>query len=263
MDDTTTPTWSDDGDEERHGREVLGDTLAGATRAFLRVGSLNAVKVKAKAAHKALENVAKATEWASLAHEASASTTFSGKVVKAARSYSTGFVLGTVLYATYEDVEMRSGSHVVGGATAGLVHGSLSHLLSAETLPRNKAQVAELVVGLPRSAANDCVSHAVLFGSYAALKRQLLGSEELPLEDEETHSGKARAETNAREVAVVLGAGSAAGAAQTLTESLLAWRTERWPSVDMRSIMRSAPLAGIGFAALELGRALDRRRGGE
>ena len=257
----------DDGDEERRGREILGDTFAGATRAFLRAGSLNAVKVKAKAAHRALESVSKATEWASLAQEAtSSSNTVTGKVVKVARSYSTGFVLGTVLYGTYEEVELRSGSHVVGGALAGLVHGSLAHLLSAETLPKSKAHVAELLAGLPRSAANDSVSHAVLFGSYAALKRQLLGSEELPLEDEETHIGTlARAETNAREVAVVLGAGSAAGAAQTLTESILAWRpaTERWPSVDFRSITRSAPLAGIGFAALELGRALDRRRSGE
>ena len=102
----------DDGDEERRGREILGDTFAGATRAFLRAGSLNAVKVKAKAAHRALESVSKATEWASLAQEAtSSSNTVTGKVVKVARSYSTGFVLGTVLYGTYEEVELRSGSH--------------------------------------------------------------------------------------------------------------------------------------------------------
>lgn len=254
---------SDDGDEERRGRELLGDTLAGATRAFLRAGSLHAVKVKAKAAHKALESVSRASELASLAQEATASSTsFSGKVAHAARSYSTGFILGTVLYGTYEEVELRSGSHVVGGALAGLVHGSLAHLLNAERLPTSKAHLGQLFTGLPRSAANDSVSHAVLFGSYAALKRQFWGSEELPIDGEDTHG---KVETTAREVAVVLGAGSAAGAAQTLSESILAWKpaAERWPPVELRSLARSAPMAGIGFAALELGRALGRRGHGD
>jgi hypothetical protein len=204
------------------------------------------VRVKGRLLQKSLDRVSKASELADIVGEARVEATWTGKAVVAARTYATGFVLGTCLYGVYEETERRSGSHIVGGAAGGLVHGSLSHLLSAETLPRFTLR------GLPSAASRDSVSHAILFSSYAFLKRQLAGSEQRPIEAE-TGGDEA---VSARPVLAVLGAGSLAGAAQSLTASAVSREPIQW-----RSVVRTAPASGVAFAAYELGLALARGQG--
>lgn len=210
------------------------------------------VRVKGRLLQKSLDRVSKASEFADIVGEARVEATWTGKAVVAARTYATGFVLGTCLYGVYEEVERRSGSHILGGAAGGLVHGSLSHLLSAETLPKFTLDMRPLLRGMPSAASRDSVSHAVLFSSYAGMKRQLAGSEQRPIEAE-TGGDEA---VSARPVLAVLGAGSLAGAAQSLTASAVSREPIQW-----RSVVRTAPASGVAFAAYELGLALARGQG--
>lgn len=220
---------------------------------MLRTGSINSVRVKAQVAHKALDRASKASDLADLVSDARNATTWTGKAAVAARGYATGFVCGTVLYGTYEDAQRRSGSHVAGGALGGVAHGALAHLLSAESLPKSGLQLQSLLRGVPAAASRDGVSHAVLFGTYSALKRKLTGSEERPIEAEASDTGLV---FNARNVAAILGAGSVAGAGQSMTQSALSRAPVEW-----RPLLRSSGASGIGFAAFELGVALARRQG--
>ncbi len=246
-----------EGDADADGGGVLGDTFGGAARALLRIkrtGTLRGVRVKGKSAQAALERLGKAADVADLVSEARTAPSSAGKLVTAARSYATSFGLGTLLYGTYEHAADALDSHVAAGALAGAAHGAAAHVTGCESLPKTRAAVAGLLRGVPRAAAIDSGEYAVLFGSYAALKRRLTGSVEEPIS---AHKQGRTLVFDARAVAAVLGAGGAAGSLQAATSQLL----KREP-LQLRAILKAAPLSGIGFGAFELGNALARHHGG-
>ena len=224
--------------EEEH--STLGDTLGGAARALFRgKAALRAVRVKGKTAAKALDRLATAGDLADSLPESR--TVSCSTVVTAARTYTTAFGLGTLLFAVQEAALERTDSHAGAGAIAGAVHGTVAHAISAinQTGPRS------FLRALPRAAVTDCAEYGVLFGSYAAVRQRLLPKE--PLEE-----AARRDEFTAHAILSVLGAGGVAGALQNAVSQVL----RREAPFTLHAVAKASPLSAIGFAAYETGNAL-------
>ena len=244
------------------------DLAAGVGRAALRVrhtllSRARATRVSALKAAKNLDRLSTAADASDVARGVSEDAGGLTELYKrkggvgvlrsVALPFATAALSGTALFAAYEEaVELagdRPGTHVAAGAVGGVAFACTTQLLNAVSTGEASRGARLLMAHLPKACVADGAEWAVSFATYDATKHWLL---EAPVPAGDEHEDVAGSE-----VAAIAAAGAAAGVSQSAVNQLV--HSGRF---SIRAALRAAPLAGVGFAAWELGRATATHRDG-
>ena len=248
-----------------------GDVTAGLSRAVLRtqqaiLSRARATRVSALKTARNLDRLSTAADATDVARGVSEESGGLRQLydrrggVGFARSIAMPFasaaVSGTVLFAVYEEAVARAqdrpATHVAAGALGGVAYASSTNVLSALSTGSAAQGVRLLAAHLPRACVADGAEWATAFGVYDITKRWLLDAGAAAPVAEDEH-----AEVSGSLVAAVAASGCTAGLSQSAVSQLV--HTGR---LSLRSAVRAAPAAGLGFAAWELGRAAGESSGG-
>ncbi len=260
-----------DGDEDGDGGGWAADVAGGGVRAVLRVQrsmlrtmptrlpalptrlpALKATKglERLAAAHDAADAVRAAADTHGVnVHALYKRAGAAGLARASVRPFLASAAAGTLLFATYDTAAEHAGdvlpaaAPLVCGAAGGVAHAALSTALSSERQWER----------LPRAALVDAVQFGVAFQTYALARSTLLRVLDGGLDENAEHAAL-DSDVYATHLAAFAAAGALAGAAQEAAAQLM---TRQRPT--LRSLVRAAPAAGLGFAAWELGSAAHER----